>query len=180
MHFKSIIELLNYFKDEETGIEYYENIRWDKNPTCPRCGSGKPYKTNRGWKCRNKECHKKFTVKVGTMFENSKIPFRVWFAAIYLATTSKKGVSSVQVASQLNITQKTAWFVLHRVREILKESYSTPKKKEEMKKQRSETYEKKLSIEGSLDDVLKVSVAKNEKDKKNYFFDLQSIDCSMQ
>lgn len=121
MNFKSIIQLLDFFKDEETGIAYYENIRWGDNPTCPHCGSEKPYKTNRGWKCRNKECHKKFTVRVGTIFENSKIPFRVWFAAIYLATTSKKGISSVQLASQLNVTQKTAWFVLHRIREMLKD-----------------------------------------------------------
>ncbi|WP_421813494.1 IS1595 family transposase [Flagellimonas sp.] len=90
-------------------------------PACPHCGCVNPYKTNRGWKCRDKECHKKFTVKVGTIFENSKISFRIWFAAIYLATTSKKGISSVQLATQLNITQKTAWFVLHRIREMLKE-----------------------------------------------------------
>jgi hypothetical protein len=58
--------------------------------------------------------------KVGTIFENSKIPFRIWFAAIFLCTSSKKGISSVQLATQLGITQKTAWFVLHRVREMLK------------------------------------------------------------
>lgn len=121
MNFKSIIQLLDYFKDEETAIAYYEEIRWGGNPVCPHCGSEKPYKTNRGYKCSNNECYKKFTVKVGTIFENSKIPFRVWFAAIYLATTSKKGISSVQLSEQLNITQKTAWFVLHRVREMLKE-----------------------------------------------------------
>lgn len=125
MNFKSILDLLDYFKDEATGIAYYENIRWGENPTCPHCGSEKPYKTNRGWKCSNNECYKKFTVRVGTIFENSKIPFRVWFAAIYLATTSKKGISSVQLATQLNITQKTAWFVLHRIREMLKDKAPT-------------------------------------------------------
>lgn len=121
MNFKSLFDILDYFKDEKTGIEYCEQMRWNGNPTCPHCGSEKPYKTNRGWKCSNKECHKKFTVKVGTIFENSKVSFRIWFAAIYLVTTSKKGISSVQLASQLNITQKTAWFVLHRIREMLKE-----------------------------------------------------------
>lgn len=121
MNFKSLIQLLDYFKDEETCIKYYERIRWGNEPACPHCGCVNPYKTNRGWKCRDKECHKKFTVKVGTIFENSKISFRIWFAAIYLATTSKKGISSVQLATQLNITQKTAWFVLHRIREMLKE-----------------------------------------------------------
>lgn len=125
MNFKSIIQLLDFFKDEQTAIEYYEQIRWGGNPVCPHCESENPYKTNRGYKCRNKECHKKFSVRVGTIFENSKIPFRVWFGAIYLATTSKKGISSVQLASQLGVTQKTAWFVLHRIREMLKDKAPT-------------------------------------------------------
>ena len=121
MNFKSIVDLLTYFSDEAKAVEYYEDIRWGDEPACPHCGSVKPYKTNRGYKCREKECHKKFTVRTGTIFENSKIPFRVWFAAIYLATSSSKGVSSVQLARQIGVTQKTAWFVLHRVREMLKE-----------------------------------------------------------
>lgn len=121
MNFKSLPQLLDYFRLESTGIAYYENLRWGDNPTCPHCGAEKPYKTNRGWKCSNKECYKKFTVRVGTIFENSKIAFRIWFAAIYLATSHKKGISSVQLAIDLGITQKTAWFVLHRIREMLKE-----------------------------------------------------------
>ena len=121
MNFKSLPQLLDYFREEETCIEYYEQIRWNGKPVCPHCGSERVYNTNRGYKCANKECHKKFTVKVGTIFENSKIPFRIWFAAIYLATTHKKGISSVQLALDLGITQKTAWFVLHRIREMLKD-----------------------------------------------------------
>ena len=121
MKFKSLPQLLDYFKDEATGISYYENVRWGNEPACPHCGCTNPYKTNRGWKCRDKECHKKFTVRVGTIFENSKIPFRIWFAAIWLATEHKKGISSVQLAIDLGITQKTAWFVLHRIREMLRD-----------------------------------------------------------
>lgn len=120
MNFKNLPQLLDYFKKEETCVKYYENLRWSGKPVCPHCSAEKPYKTTRGWKCSNSECHKKFTVKVGTIFENSKIPFRTWFASIYLATSSKKGISSVQLAEQLGITQKTAWFVLHRIREMLK------------------------------------------------------------
>lgn len=120
MNFKSLPQLLDHFKDEKTCIEYYEKLRWNNTPYCPHCNSTKPYKTNVGWKCSNKDCHKKFTVKIGTIFENSKIPFRIWFAAIYLCTAHKKGISSVQLAIDLNITQKTAWFVLHRIREMLK------------------------------------------------------------
>lgn len=121
MNFKSLPKLLDYFREESTCIEYYEKIRWKGNPTCPHCGSDKPYKTNRGYKCSNNDCYKKFTVKVGTIFQNSKIPMRIWFAAIFLATNHKKGISSVQLALDLGITQKSAWFVLHRIREMLKE-----------------------------------------------------------
>ncbi len=121
MQFKSLPQLLDYFKEESTCIEYYEKLRWGNEPACPHCGSVKPYKTTRGWKCSDKDCHKKFTVKVGTIFENSKIPFRIWFAAIWLCTEHKKGISSVQLGIDLGITQKTSWFVLHRIREMLKE-----------------------------------------------------------
>tara|TARA_R100000935_G_scaffold13736_5_gene27653 strand:- start:80730 stop:81665 length:936 start_codon:yes stop_codon:yes gene_type:complete len=121
MNFKSLPQLLDYFREESTCIEYYENIRWGGKPVCPHCDSENPYKTTRGYKCSNNECYKKFTVKVGTIFENSKISFRIWFASIYLATNHKKGISSVQLASDLGITQKTAWFVLHRIREMLKD-----------------------------------------------------------
>lgn len=119
--FKTLIQLLDTFKDEETCIAYLEQQRWGGTPACPFCGVVDPYRTNRGFKCRDKACHKKFTVKVGTIYENSKIPLRTWFAAIYLCTSSKKGISSLQASRQLGITQKTAWFVLHRVREMLRE-----------------------------------------------------------
>lgn len=120
MNFKSLPQLLDHFKNEAVCVEYYEQIRWNGKPICPHCDSEKPYKTTRGWKCSNNECHKKFTVKVGTIFENSKVPFRIWFAAIFLCTSSKKGMSSLQLHRQLGITQKTAWFLLHRIREMLK------------------------------------------------------------
>lgn len=120
-NFKTIIELLDFFKDETTCITYLEQKRWGGTPACPFCGVVNPYKTNRGYKCREKTCHKKFTVKVGTIYENSKISLRTWFAAIYLCTSSKKGISSLQASRQLGVTQKTAWFILHRVREMLKE-----------------------------------------------------------
>lgn len=119
MDFKSLPQLLDHFKEEATCIECYEQIRWNGNPVCHHCGTENPYKTNRGYKCSNPDCYKKFTVKTGTIFENSKIKFRIWFAAIYLCTVHKKGISSVQLSIDLGITQKTAWFVLHRVREML-------------------------------------------------------------
>lgn len=124
--FKNLTQLLDFFKDEETCKSYYEQQRWGGNVACPHCGSLKVYHTNRGFKCGEKECYKKFSLTVGTIFENSKIKLRIWFAAMYLCTTSKKGVSSVQLAEQLGITQKTAWFVLSRIRTMLADNSSEP------------------------------------------------------
>ena len=120
--FKNLQQLLDFFNDEETCKAYYEEKRWGGNPACPNCGNaGKIYRTNRGFKCGDKTCHKKFTVISGTIFENTKIGLRVLFAAMYLISTSKKGVSSLQLAEQIGITQKTAWFVNHRIRLMLKD-----------------------------------------------------------
>lgn len=121
MDFKTLPQLLDFFKDEQTCRDYLEQQRWAGAPVCPFCLTEQPYRTNRGFKCRNKECHKKFTVTVGTIYENSKVALRTWFAAVYLCTAHKKGISSCQLARDLGITQKTAWFVLHRIREMLRE-----------------------------------------------------------
>jgi transposase-like protein len=120
--FKNLIQLLDYFKEEKTCIEYLAKSRWNDEPACPHCGNVGAYVTNRGYKCKAKECHKKFTVTTGTIFENTKISLRYWFGAIYLATAHKKGISSLQLSRDLNITQKTAWFLLHRIREMLTEN----------------------------------------------------------
>jgi transposase-like protein len=120
MNFKNLTDLFTYFKDEATCRNYLATQRWNGVVTCPFCNSENIYVTNRGFKCGDKTCLKKFSVTVGTVYENSKIPLRIWFAAIYLCTSSKKGVSSLQIHRQLGITQKSAWFLLHRVREMLK------------------------------------------------------------
>lgn len=117
--FKSLLQLLDHFKEEAICIEYLSQSRWAGKPCCPHCGNEKVYVTNRGFKCADKDCGKKFTVTTGTIFENTKISLRFWFAAIYLGTAHKKGISSLQLSRDLNITQKTAWFLLHRVREML-------------------------------------------------------------
>lgn len=122
--FENIIQLTNYFSDEKVCIDHLEKLRWENGePVCPHCGSKKVYRIENGkrFKCGNNECHKKFSVIVGTIFENSKIPLRVWFIAIYLACNHKKGISSLQLSRDLGITQKSAWFVLQRIREMLKD-----------------------------------------------------------
>lgn len=118
--FKNLTTLLDYFKTDEICKAWYEQQRWSGSPVCPHCNHDKIYRTNRGFKCANNTCYKKFSVTVGTIFENSKIGLRTWFAAMYLVSTSKKGISSLQLAEQLGITQKTAWFVLSRIRTMLK------------------------------------------------------------
>jgi len=120
-NFNSLIQLLDYFKDENTCQVYLAKQRWGDTPCCPHCGNVGAYVTNRGFKCKAKECHKKFSVTTGTIYENTKINLRTWFAAMYLLTAHKKGISSHQLARDLHITQRTAWFVLHRIREMLKE-----------------------------------------------------------
>ncbi len=129
--FKNKKELLNHFNSEKTCVEYLIQQRWDGgNITCPHCGAEAPYQTATrstkvelqgtfDFKCRSKECHKKFSATTGTIFENTKIDLKLWFEAIYVITNYKKGVSSCQVARDLGCTQKTAWFLLHRVREML-------------------------------------------------------------
>ncbi len=120
--FKSILEASEYFHSEEVCREHLERIRWNGNPVCPYCAStAKPYRLKNGktFRCSDKDCRADFSATVGTIFENSKLPLRKWFLAIHIATAHKKGISSLQLHRDLGITQKTAWFVLHRIREML-------------------------------------------------------------
>ena len=120
--FSNLYQLFDFFKDEAVCLSYWEQIHWGGQPFCPHCSCEKVYKTNRGYKCANKECFKKFTAISGTIFENTKIPLRLWFGAIYLMTAHKKGISSLQLGRDLGVQQRTAWYLLHRIREILKEN----------------------------------------------------------
>lgn len=122
--FKSKTELVRYYADEEKCKQLLALQRWGSatESACPHCGNfGKNYITSRGYKCRAKECGKKFTVISGTIFENTKIKLNLWFEAIFVITAHKKGISSHQLAKDIGVTQKTAWFILHRVREMLRD-----------------------------------------------------------
>jgi len=120
MKYNNLIDVQKAFADESVCKGHLEKLRWNGKPVCPHCNEGNPYITNRGYKCRNKECHKKFSVTVGTFFENTNIPLSKWFVAMYIITSHKKGLSSLQLAKDIGVTQKTAWFILHRIREMLK------------------------------------------------------------
>ncbi len=114
--FKSILELIQAFPDEQSCIDHLEAIRWNGNVTSPFQEGSKVYncKGNR-YKC--KETGKYFNVKTNTIFDNTKLPLQKWFLAIWLVTGHKKGISSLQLGRDLNITQKSAWFMLGRIRQ---------------------------------------------------------------
>lgn len=108
--------------DEITCRNYLAKQRWNGKTVCPYCGHGKCYTIEGGkrYKCASTECFKRFTVTVGTIFEASNIPLTKWFTAVYLTTAHKKGISSYQLAKDIGTTQKTGWFMLHRIREVLR------------------------------------------------------------
>lgn len=123
MQFKNLKDLFLKFKDEDVCREYMVQRRWSGKPECPKCQCDKVYKIEGGkrYKCANNKCYYRFSVITGTYFENSAIPLSTWFPAIYLIVAHKKGISSVQLARDLGVTQKTAWFMLQRIRESLKD-----------------------------------------------------------
>lgn len=126
--FKTIHEFNDYFRDEKTCYSFLESQRWGEEVACPHCGSTKrPYKVKaRGkfsdipsYRCSERSCDLPFTVRTGTIFEGSKVELRKWLQAAYEISTSKKGISSVELATRIGVSQKTAWFVNHRIREML-------------------------------------------------------------
>ena len=114
--FKSLYELFEAIPAEQAAIDHFRAIRWKHGEFCPYCGHKTVYhfSDNRTHKCG--KCRKRFSIKVGTIFEDSKIEMRKWLAAIWLITSHRKGIASTQLARDLKVTQKTAWFMLHRLR----------------------------------------------------------------
>ncbi len=116
--FQNLVQLFSYFKDEQTCREYLATIRWNGKITCPYSGCEHDhvheYSDGKVYRCA--KCKKDFSVKVGTIFEDSKISLQKWFAAIYLVTSHKSGISSIQLGKDLGVTQKSAWYMLHRIR----------------------------------------------------------------
>ncbi len=113
----NIIKFVRRFPDEKSCRDYLADSRWGSQPVCPHCGfSAKIYRINDGKLYRCAKCMKQFTVRVGTIFEDSALPLQKWFMAIYILTAHRKGISSCQLARDIEVTQKTAWFMLHRIR----------------------------------------------------------------
>ncbi|MGH8850090.1 MAG: IS1595 family transposase, partial [Casimicrobiaceae bacterium] len=120
-----------HFHNEEAAYKFVEARIWPRGPVCPHCGGTERNRPMAGtstrigtYKCY--DCRKPFTVKVGTIFESSHIPMRLWLQAIFLIASSKKGISTNQLHRTLGITIKSAWFMSHRVREAMKDGGLTP------------------------------------------------------
>ena len=109
-------EAIRYFSDPEVASDYVASLRWPNGPVCPRCGSGEHsyISTRRLWKCRT--CQKQFSVKVGTAFERSTLGLDKWLPAVWVVANPETGLSSRDLARALGVTQKSAWFMLHRIR----------------------------------------------------------------
>ncbi len=129
--FKTIHEFNDYFKDERTCYEFFEQIRWGGTVVCPHCGSLKtPYKVKaRGkftdipsYRCAERECDLPFSVRTKSIFEGSKVEFRKWLQAAYEISICKNGISSIELGKRIGVSQKTAWFINHRLRLMLTET----------------------------------------------------------
>jgi transposase-like protein len=115
--FNNLLDLASFFPDEKACREFLIKERWNGKPICVHCGySEKVYSINEGKLLKCAKCRKQFTVRVGSIFEDSALPLRKWFMAIYIFMAHKKGISSVQLAKDISVTQRTAWFMLHRIR----------------------------------------------------------------
>lgn len=118
---KTLQEAIKYFSDEQVCIDTVAALRWPDGPKCPACEKTDHYylKTQKRWKC--KECGRQFSVKLGTIFEDSAITLDKWLISLWMLVNCKNGVSSYEIHRSLGITQKSAWFVLQRLRLALRD-----------------------------------------------------------
>lgn len=131
--FKTIHEFNDHFRDELTCYQFFEQVRWNGVPVCPHCGNEKYYKVKaRGkftdipsYRCADRKCGLPFTVRTKSIFEGSKVEFRKWLQAVYEITVCKNGISSIELAARIGVSQKTGWFINHRLRVMLKETEPT-------------------------------------------------------
>ena len=113
----STYELFQMFPDQEAARDYLEGRLWPMGPKCPVCGLGERITVRTGGFYRCNQCKEDFTVRTGTIFERSHVPLHKWLYGMYLLVTARKGISSLQLSKEIGITQKSAWFMLHRLRE---------------------------------------------------------------
>jgi transposase-like protein len=120
---QTLQQAIQYFSDEQVCIDAVSMMRWPDGPRCPDCigdDAKNPYylKIQKRWKCRS--CRRQFSVKVGTIFEDSPVRLQKWLPALWMLVSCKNGISSWELHRSLGVSQKTAWFMLHRLRLALK------------------------------------------------------------
>jgi transposase-like protein len=115
---KTLIEAVTYFADEDAAVSHVAKRRWPNGVTCPFCGSQRVgyIRTRRTWQCKDCPKKKQFSVKTGTIMEDSPIPVGKWLVVMWLECNAKNSISSYEIHRSIGITQKSAWFMLHRVR----------------------------------------------------------------
>ena len=120
---KSLLQATRYFADPDVCVDFVASMRWPNGVTCPYCqGKRVSYLSSRRiWKCMAKDCHKQFSVKTQSVFEDSPIPLDKWLVAVWLVVNCKNGISSYEIMRDLKVTQKSAWFMLHRIRLALRD-----------------------------------------------------------
>ena len=113
----SLIELMDMFPNEEAAVKWFEQIIWPNGSTCPRCGSEKISSRRKPQPYRCRTCLKDFSVRHGAVMQHSRLSLQKWAFAIYMVCTNLKSISSMKLHRDLKITQKSAWFLMHRIRE---------------------------------------------------------------
>jgi transposase-like protein len=121
LEFKTLTEFTDYFSDEATCVAHFTESRFRNGEYCPHCQHDKIYKCANGKRYHCAKCKQDFTIRTKTVFGDSKLPLRKWYMAVYLLSTTSKGISSVQLAKHVGVTQKTAWFMAHRIRSAAKQ-----------------------------------------------------------
>jgi transposase-like protein len=111
-----LFDTMSAFPDEQFCVDYLKEIRWRDGEFCPHCDGMRVYhfSDRKTFKCG--DCRQRFSIKVGTIFKDTKLPLRKWFMAIWMITNHPKGIASTTLARDLKVTQKTAWFILYRLR----------------------------------------------------------------
>src|SRR6188472_1872940 len=115
---KTLLAAVRYFASPDNCREYLVARRWPNGVTCPTCGSTAVYfdSSRNGWECKTRHANRKFTLKTGTIFEDSPLGLDKWLPTVWMIANMKNGVSSHEVARSIGVTQKTAWFMLQRIR----------------------------------------------------------------
>ena len=116
-------EAVKYFSNSDACISLVAQIRWPNGVICPHCSSQSTgfLSIQKRWKCKNRDCRKQFSAKVGTIMEDSPLGLEKWLAVMWMISNCKNGISSYEIHRELGVTQKSAWFLLHRIRLAMQE-----------------------------------------------------------